>query len=248
MAEKTNWIEIAREILGKAKEPLHINEIANRALVAGYVKGDLELITKNMNASLANSVKKPKISPFRKIKNKNGKSFKKGVYELKPIRKAQIIHSITMPPPQVNTQYVGKAGEMAVFSELLFYGYNASIMSVDDGIDLVATKEGRFFFIQVKTAISSNDKNPSFSIKKDSFNRYDKSETFYILVVRNLDKKGYSNLFFVIPNHTIRKMVYDGTIKDSDNYSIRITQENNSWFANGKENITHYLNNFMDIK
>ncbi|MCI5969130.1 group I intron-associated PD-(D/E)XK endonuclease [Helicobacter sp.] len=204
MAEKTNWIEIAKDILGKAKEPLHINEIANRALVAGYIKGDLETITRNMNASLANSVKKPKISPFRKIKNKNGKSFKKGFYELKPIKKAQTQTLIT-PKPQVNTQYVGKAGEMAVFSELLFYGYNASIMSVDDGIDLVATKEGRFFFIQVKTALSNDNKTPNFTIKKDFFIRYDKSETFYILVIRNFDKKGYSNLYFVIPNHTIRK-------------------------------------------
>ena len=121
-------------------------------------------------------------------------------------------------------------------------------MSVDDGIDLVATKEGRFFFIQVKTAISNNDKIPNFSIKKDSFVRYDKSETFYILVVRNFDKKGYSNLFFVIPNHTIRKMIYDGIIKDSESYSIRITQENGVCIANGRENVTHYLNNFMDIK
>ena len=74
--------------------------------------------------------------------------------------------ALAILPPQINTQYVGKAGEMAVFSELLFYGYNASIMSVDDGIDLVATKDGRFFFIQVKTAISNNDKIPNFSIKK----------------------------------------------------------------------------------
>ena len=44
------------------------------------------------------------------------------------------------------------------------------------------------------------------------------------------------------------KMIYDGIIKDSDNYNIRIAQENNMWVANGKENITHYLNNFMDIK
>ena len=134
------------------------------------------------------------------------------------------------------------------FQSFFFYGYNASIMSVDDGIDLVATKEGRFFFIQVKTAISNNDKIPNFSIKKDSFVRYDKSETFYILVVRNFDKKGHSNLFFVIPNHTIRKMIYDGIIKDSESYSIRITQENGVWIANGRENVTHYLNNFMDIK
>ena len=247
MADKINWIQIAKDILERAKEPLHINDIAKRALAGGFVKGELESTTKSLNTSLANSVKKPKISPFRKVKNKNGKSFKRGIYELKPVKKVQT-PALAILPPQINTQYVGKAGEMAVFSELLFYGYNASIMSVDDGIDLVATKDGRFFFIQVKTAISNNDKIPNFSIKKDSFVRYDKSETFYILVVRNFDKKGHSNLFFVIPNHTIRKMIYDGIIKDSDSYSIRITQENGVWIANGRENVTHYLNNFLDIK
>lgn len=43
-------------------------------------------------------------------------------------------------------------------------------------------------------------------------------------------------------------MIYDGIIKDSDSYSIRITQENGVWIANGRENVTHYLNNFLDIK
>lgn len=53
---------------------------------------------------------------------------------------------------QISTQYVGKAGEHFVVSELLFRGYNASIMNVDEGLDIVATKEGKLYNIQVKTS------------------------------------------------------------------------------------------------
>jgi hypothetical protein len=37
------------------------------------------------------------------------------------------------------SQYVGRTGEYIV-SELIFYGYNANIISVDVGLDVVATK------------------------------------------------------------------------------------------------------------
>lgn len=50
--------------------------------------------------------------------------------------------------------FYGKGGEFSVVSELLFRGYNASIMSVDEGIDITASKGDKFFFIQVKTSFS----------------------------------------------------------------------------------------------
>lgn len=42
--------------------------------------------------------------------------------------------------------FTGKAGECAVMSELLFRGFNVNRMMVDGGIDLVAFKEGNYFF------------------------------------------------------------------------------------------------------
>jgi len=53
---------------------------------------------------------------------------------------------------EVSTQYAGRAGEHRVVSELLFRGYNASIMSVDEGLDIVATQGESLYNIQVKTA------------------------------------------------------------------------------------------------
>ena len=46
--------------------------------------------------------------------------------------------------------FTGKAGEHLVCSELFFRGFNASIMSVDVGMDIVAVKENQLFGIQVK--------------------------------------------------------------------------------------------------
>ncbi len=37
-------------------------------------------------------------------------------------------------------------------SEMLFRGFNASIMSVDTGLDIIATKDNKLFGVQVKTS------------------------------------------------------------------------------------------------
>ena len=72
--------------------------------------------------------------------------------------------------PNVDTGYFGKAGEHAVSSELLFWGYNVSSMAVDQGVDLVASKNGKYFHLQVKTATPQSQPNGvskyQFSVKE----------------------------------------------------------------------------------
>lgn len=57
------------------------------------------------------------------------------------------VHGMDLP----NTPYIGAAGEMAVISELLFRGYNANRMIVDEGVDVVAVKDDLYYYVQVKT-------------------------------------------------------------------------------------------------
>lgn len=54
-------------------------------------------------------------------------------------------------------------------SELLFFGFNASAMTVDDGIDVVANKGDSYFHIQVKTANASAQLKYQFRITKQAF-------------------------------------------------------------------------------
>lgn len=83
-------------------------------------------------------------------------------FSMKPSKpketKEKIKELIQQEKKKVSGGYIGKAGEHFVASELLFSGYNASIMSVDVGMDVIATKENQLFSLQVKTAnISSTN-------------------------------------------------------------------------------------------
>lgn len=51
----------------------------------------------------------------------------------------------------LNSTYTGTAGECAVISELLFNGYNANRMMIDDGVDIIAVKDNVYYYVQVKT-------------------------------------------------------------------------------------------------
>lgn len=61
----------------------------------------------------------------------------------RPNRKAPI--DATCP---IDTNYIGKAGECAVLSELMFRGYNANVMLIDEGIDIIAEKNNVYYYIQ----------------------------------------------------------------------------------------------------
>ena len=89
--------------------------------------------------------------------------------------------------------YIGKGGEHLVCSEMLFRGFNASIMSVDVGVDISAIKENKFFGVQVKTARKNSFNTYSFHIRKKSFDRFNQGNIFYILVLRD----GLKNSFLI---------------------------------------------------
>ena len=65
-----------------------------------------------------------------------------------------------------DTQFIGKGGEYLVTGRLILHGYNASMMGVDKGIDIVAIKDGKMYGIQVKTA---NKSATGYSSRKCTF-------------------------------------------------------------------------------
>lgn len=157
---------------------------------------------------------------------------------------------ITQPNYKIDTNYVGKAGECAVMSELLFNGYNVNNMMVDEGIDLVASKNNVFYYIQVKTRYVEEENKFHFSIKKGSYETYITSQMRYILVARAKKGKEIRNIFFVFNNNDIEKFRFDGIIGDSDvNININIefdTRTGRAFAYNGrnKEDVTFNMNRF----
>lgn len=244
---KHSNIEIAKTILEAAdakKEGLHVNDIADHAIFSGIANGiSKEELAKKLAASLATNVKR-KDSLFTKVKNASGGE-KRGVYRLKKSRPQQVELPIPEPEQSGDTGFVGRGGEYAVMSELLFRDFNVSLMSVDKGVDVVAANaHGKYFHIQVKT---SNNKDGvfSFGIRRKSFEANHSGQTFYIFVMRR--EKGCD--FVVMPNSQIVNYIALGVIKGVDTLSLRITYDGKArkYSMNGGHDITIFVNRWGQI-
>ncbi len=239
----SNILKLCEDVLSGAKNGMHYKDIAEKIIILDSSVGNsLDSVAKKVSASLAKNVSKPKGSIFTKIPNGKG-GHKAGIYKLKPKRKPNNKAIISTP---INTLYTGKAGEYAVFSELLYWGYNPAMVTVDDGIDIIAAKDKNYFHIQVKTANEIKNKPFNFSIKKSSFKRYDDSQTFYIFVLRQQDANRYFNDYIILPNSEIERMLMFELLKENkDTYSFNIQKVNNNYTLNGQRVI---VNDFSKIK
>ncbi|MDA8969132.1 hypothetical protein N9F48_03585, partial [Akkermansiaceae bacterium] len=146
--------EIAKTVLESQGGAMHVNDIALLASEMGLCRVDeLDDLPSRLSGSLSQNVKS-KQPIFSKVKNGSG-GHKKGIYRLKQKRSRRTTipkeNFITEAVEATSTQFTGKGGEYAVMSELLFRGFNSSVMTVDDGIDLIAEKKNSYFHIQVKT-------------------------------------------------------------------------------------------------
>ena len=243
-------IEQIVEVFAEQRGAIHVDDIA-KAIVEKYPNTQLTVddLSRRVSALLAKDVKKKKTdSLFSKVKNKTG-GLKRGIYRLKLGRRT-VAKTFKVPEqPKVSSQFTGKAGEFSVMSELLFFGFNASAMTVDDGIDIVASKGDSYFHIQVKTANISAQNKYQFKITKRAFGSKDASSTFYVLVMRvNEDTRNICE-HLVIPSSEIRRLVDRALIRDGDHMSISIERERGSRFMlNGVEDVSWALNRYDTVK
>jgi len=242
-------IEQIVEVFSEHRGAMHVNDIAN-AIIRKYPNTSIapDILANKVSAVLAADIKKNKgKSLFSKPKNKSG-GYRRGIYRLK-ISRASTRKFKVPEQPKVSAQFTGKAGEYSVMSELLFFGFNASIMTVDDGVDIVASKADSYFHIQVKTANISPQDRYVFRITKRAFNSKDASSTFYVLVMRICEDSRNTCEHLVIPSHEIRRLVDKGVIKDGESMSISIERQRGGRFVlNGIEDVSWALNRYDTIK
>lgn len=248
-----NWVEIAKRILEEENASLHVDKIAKIALERKLIVGnDIKKIASKFSAALSNNLKAKKTETILFAKVPNGrKGYTKGVYKLKRTRvQSTITPDIIEMESKNHTNYVGKAGEFSVLSELLFRGFNASIMTVDEGIDIVASKNNKYFHIQIKTAnVNSSLASYTFTVNKTSFSANNSSGTFYVFVLRKQIHKRWINDFVILPSSEVHRLVLNNVIRDSDKFSIRINEDSKQQFiVNGAENVSNFVNNFGVIK
>lgn len=232
-------------ILTEASKPLHYKEITRLALENGILETEGATPDASMNAQIVMEIKnKGKLSDFIRTAP--------STYMLNP-DKPKVVPEVEEEEPAdeklvIGSGYIGKAGEYLVCSELLFRGYNASIMSVDTGVDIVATKENHLYGVQVKTARLNNYNTYVFDVRRVSFDRHSNGNTFYIFVLYSEKKTN----FLILPYFEIEKKVHEGAVLEVGHglrYRINIKLRNGSVYLGTLDHeMNYFLNNWSVLK
>lgn len=143
--------------------------------------------------------------------------------------------------------FVGPGGELLVQSQLLFRDYEASKPVPDIGIDIVARKNGKTFYIQVKTRNMAEGPY-SYDIKKQSFERTPKQGTYYVFVMRN-PITGTAD-FIVLPRADMETMIERHDIRQTTrqpaSYQVLFTLKAGDVKCKGRSMI-QYKNNWTIV-
>ncbi|NCA75607.1 MAG: hypothetical protein EOM90_04675 [Alphaproteobacteria bacterium] len=252
---KIKTIEVLTEKINRSG--IHFSAIAEQVKSFSEFKNVDQLeLSEQIHRLIAGNIKRNgKKSPFKNVLGKKGQ-VKNGFYKIKTQKRSEkekIASSIANKMPlehiPISTVYIGKAGEFAVTSQLLFNGFNAGIIAVDEGIDVVAMRNNDLFYFQVKTIVLDKNRTLSTKIKYSSFLKYDKNKTFYIIVFMHKVTSGQIvNDLIIFSNQDIRDLIAKKVLSVSkESISFIFTIDGDNIMLNGKENVSLYLNEFSRI-
>ncbi len=243
--------DTAYRILKEENKPLHSKKITSIALRKGLLKTTGKTPEATMNAQLVVDVNsKGELSRFKKTGPSIFALNDKKIEIDEESKSDRILEELEVEEEkEIAGGYIGKAGEHIVLSELLFRGYNAALMSVDVGIDIVATKNNEIFNIQVKTRNVSKKHNAFyFNLRIVSFERHSAGRTFYIFVLRKNGKLDY----LILPLHEIEKSIEEEFIHivgKGKLYRITVKKRDGKVYLGRRENdVSYYLNRWDIIK
>ena len=121
------------------------------------------------------------------------------------------------------------------------------MMVVDHGVDIIASKGGEYFHIQVKTANQNQSGCFNFRISRTIFDANDNSKTFYVFVVRRDVKGRQLSDYVVMPSSMIRHLLASNLISSTKDVSFSISVEDGKFKINGKHELTG-VNDFSMIR
>lgn len=247
-SELSPILATARDILAAAKGAMHVSDITAEAMRTNRnMQLSQDEFQKKLMGALAANVKTTSAS-FAKVANKTG-GMKKGIYRLKVARARPAPTPTTPKEPvlPVSNNFTGKAGEYSVMAELLYRGFNASLMAVDEGVDIVASRNNEYFHIQVKTSSQSVNGKYSFFIKNSAFEANNGGKVFYILVMRS--DEGVVK-YAVIPSTQLVINRQTGMVGGANGISLFVTpdEKGRSFTMNKGHKIDQFINNFDLIR
>lgn len=233
----------AVKILTESKTPLHYSEITKRAISKGILITAGKTPEASMNAQIITEInKKGDKSTFIKTAP--------ATYDLNPIQpkeKTAKKKKEANAYKKIGSGFTGKAGEHYVTSELLFRGYNASIMSVDVGMDIIATKDNKLFSLQVKTSNLHSTNSFIFDMRKVALERNYAGNVFYIFVMIHEDNSKSS---LILPSYKINELVDSNAIKDiatHDRWRVTLKIRNGTIYIGTLDNEINYYWDSWDL-
>lgn len=240
----------AIEILKQVKQPLHSKEITRLALEKGILETTGATPESSMNTQIIMDMRLKgaasdfiKTGPSTYALNLN----RAALPEIKK-KKELAVEKEEEEREKIESGFVGKAGEHLVCSELLFRGFNASIMSVDVGMDIIATKDNKLFGVQVKTSNLNQYNSYVFDVRKVSFERDHAGNVFYIFVLKGTKE----NNFLILPRIIIEQKVHEKAILEINGgktYRVNIRmREEGIFLGNKAHEVGYYKDNWAVIK
>lgn len=137
---------------------------------------------------------------------------------------------------------IGAAGEFRVMSELLLRGYSADHITIDNGIDIRATKDKSVYEIQVKTVTELKaGRKFVITIRKEAFERVSDSRVYYIFVLRN---RHNGIVYVTVSNKEMKNRIKDGNITENEaGYQVQFSIKDGSLFMR-KKNVDEFVNDW----
>ena len=203
-----SYKDAAAAVLSEAGRPLSAAEITKRAIDGGILDAKGATPEASMGAAIYMEIKK--LGEKSRFEKAGSATFK-------------LRHPHPEPDPEPDepaehadednpeSRYIGVAGEHRVISELLFRGYDANKKSMDDGIDIMASKNGHPFNVQVNTVPGKKGRYIT-RIGKKPFRRYHSLQTYYVFVLRDA---GNRLDFVTLSSKEIKKRIDAGDITDN---------------------------------
>ena len=244
----TSFKDAAVAVLSEAGKALHVKEITKRAIAGGHIKTEAKDPSKNMWVAITEDIKKSAGSKFvktagstYKLRSPDSKTIHRDDRSLDPTKPETTERgnlSQNTKKDKMHKQRLGAAGEHRVISELLLNGYDADRRTIDDGVDILAEKDGCQFYIQVKTVTGKGNKYTT-TIKKTVVAKRRNLQMYYVFVMRNTDN---AIEFVTLPSKELNKRV--STKKEhTASYTVHLSKKGDKVFL-GEHDVTDYRNDW----
>lgn len=139
-------------------------------------------------------------------------------------------------------RFWGEAAELHVTAELLYLGFQAANIPVDEGLDILAVKDKKTFYFQIKHKDLGN--NQPIKLTKSSYEKTGAGDVYFIFVLLSEKKRQ----FLIVPYHIVNDWIRAGLVKETEKHYLIDIKEKDGKFELGEKSLEKYRERWEDIR